>query len=508
MHQGDFNMEDKIKFSILIPTKDRLELLKEAVSSVLNQSYNCWELVISDNCSSDDIEEYIVSLHDERIVYYRQPEPVSVTDNWNTANDMASGEYMIMLGDDDALLPNALEELAKRILDEYPQVICFMVYQYLQPNVDPDNSFGDVDLATPFSLVNFAEAQILTGEWRKKVIEECFMFERGIGYNMQFYCYSKEIVKILNKYGRFYEPPYPDYYTTSMCMLLAETFVYIPKILVIIGITPKSYGYYYRNNIEKEGMKFHKDENYRLHAPVSVWNKLCSVDEMDTAAFVTFTRVSEKIKVIHSSLIGYYKSVIKREIQYCNINELYDLIYNEMKQNINDKEYAELLKYAQECKKNSLFNGEYNEEKLCFSTVSELLNNLLMVEKTVKARYDRRYPDISAWINEISLDRLRSYIGGRNLWIWGAYDRSVFLAQKMQWEGFYVEGYIDKTYEEKAYMGKRVFRIEDVIESDAYIMIPLIHRYDDITGILNQYGYEPNKDFVYFAYGSRKENDE
>lgn len=507
---------NKIKFSILIPTKDRLNLLKEAVNSILSQSYSNWELIIVDNCSRDNVEDYIISLKDERIVYYIQPNPVSVTENWNTANDLATGDYMIMLGDDDALVPDALETLEKKIIIDAPQIISFMAYLYLQPNVDTYNPLGDVNLEnpfsviSPFSVINFTEEQSLSLEWRKNVIDKCFSFERAIGYNMQYYCYSKEMVQILEQYGKFYEPPYPDYYTTSMCMLLAEKFVYIPKALAIIGITPKSYGYYYINNIEKEGMKFHKEADYRLYAPLTVQNKLCSVDEMDTAAFVTFTCVSEKTKMVRTSLNGYYKAVIRKEIQYHNIKEIYDLISVEMKQNVSNKEYEELLEYARECEGEIPVHNGCSDNIVCFSTVSELLDNLQVVERVVKERYDGHYPDICQWLNKFSFDELHSYIRDRRLWIWGAYRRSFFLAQKMQWEGFHVEGYIDKAYGEKEYMEKRVVRIEDIIDSNKqiFIMIPLMRMHNDIIEVLNQYGYELKRDFIYLGYENEKGHDE
>lgn len=497
---------NKIKFSILIPTKDRLNLLKEAINSILSQSYSNWELIIADNCSQDNVEDYIISLRDERVVYYRQPKPVSVTENWNAANDAATGDYMIMLGDDDALVPEALEILEKKIIIYAPQILSFMAYQYVQPNVDTCNPLGDVNLVNPFSMINFTEEQSLSLEWRKNVIDMCFSFERTIGYNMQYYCYSTEMVKVLEQYGKFYEPPYPDYYTTSMCMLLAEKFVYIPKTLAIIGITPKSYGYYYINNIEKEGMKFHKEADYRLYAPLIVQNKLCSVDEMDTAAFVTFTCVSEKTKMVRTSLNGYYKAVIRKESQYHNIKEIYDLIYAEMKQNVSNKEYEKLLDYARECKEEIPANNECNDNKVCFSTISELLDNLQGVERVIKEGYDSNYPDICRWLNNFSFDELHSYIRGRRLWIWGAYHRSFFLTQKMQWEGFHVEGYIDKAYAEKEYMGKRVIRIEDIIDSNkqVFIMVPLTQVHNDIVEILNRYGYELKKDYIYFGLENKR----
>lgn len=65
------------KFSILLPTKDRLELLKYAVKSVQIQEYTNWEIIISDNCSSMDVKSWVQELHDKivaivewHVVYY------------------------------------------------------------------------------------------------------------------------------------------------------------------------------------------------------------------------------------------------------------------------------------------------------------------------------------------------------------------------------------------------------------------------------------------------------
>src|SRR6266487_1510099 len=102
-----------MKFSILLPTHDRIEYLRYAVESVLRQDWSDWELVVSDNCSTGDIKQYLDSLSDARIKYYRSDTFLSVTDNWNRSLYCSSGEYVIMLGDDDCLLQGCLSTLAK-----------------------------------------------------------------------------------------------------------------------------------------------------------------------------------------------------------------------------------------------------------------------------------------------------------------------------------------------------------------------------------------------------------
>jgi len=93
-----------MKISVLLPTRDRLDLLRHAVASVTCLDDPDWEIVISDNCSSGDVEGYVASLHDKRIHYLRTPKLLSITENWNNALEHSTGEYVLMLGDDDALL--------------------------------------------------------------------------------------------------------------------------------------------------------------------------------------------------------------------------------------------------------------------------------------------------------------------------------------------------------------------------------------------------------------------
>ena len=302
------------KISILLPTKDRSDLLKCAVNSILNQSYDNWEIIIADNCSKDDTEDYINSLNEPRIKYIQQEEPVSVTDNWNTANDAASGDYIIMLGDDDALLPNALEKFTNYITEfNSPDVLNLAAYIYQYPNVKKNQNLAllhSIKDECPY----YKNSPFFLGNSEKNTfVQSSLNFNFLFGFNMQYFCYKKELIKRFEKYGKFYEPPYPDYYTANVFMILAERILVIPDNLVIIGITPKSYGCYYQNNNEKEGMKFHNESDYRKYAPKSVRNKLLNIAEMQTAAMATFALIAERFpKYAKLNIKAYYKAVIRR----------------------------------------------------------------------------------------------------------------------------------------------------------------------------------------------------
>jgi glycosyltransferase involved in cell wall biosynthesis len=101
--------------TVIIPTRNRLEFLKEAVASVFQQDSPDWEAIIVDDASEDGTWDWLSSLKDRRIRTYRllQHGERSAARNFGLRN--ASGEFILYLDDDDRLTPNALRVLADGI---------------------------------------------------------------------------------------------------------------------------------------------------------------------------------------------------------------------------------------------------------------------------------------------------------------------------------------------------------------------------------------------------------
>src|SRR6266542_3346583 len=132
-----------MKFSVLLPTRNRLDLLKYAIETVRRQDYDDWEIVVSDNFSDDDIGGYVHSLGDPRIRCYRTERFVPVTENWNNALDRCTGDYVVMLGDDDGLMKGYFST-ARRVIEEHqsPDFIYTSAVLYAYPNVIPGHPDG------------------------------------------------------------------------------------------------------------------------------------------------------------------------------------------------------------------------------------------------------------------------------------------------------------------------------------------------------------------------------
>ncbi|BFM39384.1 glycosyltransferase family 2 protein [Synechocystis sp. LKSZ1] len=98
-----------MKFSVCIPNFNYEVYIGKTIQSVLNQTYQDFEILISDNASTDSSVEIIKSFNDPRIKFQINKINIGFGPNLLKAASMASGDYMLMLSSDDLMLPNALE---------------------------------------------------------------------------------------------------------------------------------------------------------------------------------------------------------------------------------------------------------------------------------------------------------------------------------------------------------------------------------------------------------------
>jgi glycosyltransferase involved in cell wall biosynthesis len=91
------------------------------LASVFNQNFRDWEIVISNNCSKDGTTEMVQKITDARIRLLQAPRPLEFEENVRNAVDGCRGEYLILLSDDDLLMPEYLSEMV-RAFNESPQV--------------------------------------------------------------------------------------------------------------------------------------------------------------------------------------------------------------------------------------------------------------------------------------------------------------------------------------------------------------------------------------------------
>lgn len=111
------------KISVLFPTYNtKEEHLREAMESVLSQTFSDFEFIIVDDCSPDaNVEKVVKSYDDARIRFYRNERNLGISQTRNRLIDLASGEYLAVMDHDDVSLPERFEKEAA-YLDAHPDV--------------------------------------------------------------------------------------------------------------------------------------------------------------------------------------------------------------------------------------------------------------------------------------------------------------------------------------------------------------------------------------------------
>ena len=98
-------------FSVLLPTRNRSEIVGGAIESVLAQSFSDFEIILCDNDDSDTATREMAGQYNDRRIRYERTGGVSMCENWDHALGQAKGRHVLVLEDKQRFVPNALEIL-------------------------------------------------------------------------------------------------------------------------------------------------------------------------------------------------------------------------------------------------------------------------------------------------------------------------------------------------------------------------------------------------------------
>jgi glycosyltransferase involved in cell wall biosynthesis len=172
------------KVTVIIPTFNRALLVIRAIKSVLDQTYQDFEVVVVDDGSSDQTQKVLRDLKDDRIRYFRHEKNRGLCAALNTGIRAAKGSYIAFQDSDDIWLPEKLEAQMKVFEDAEPKIGLVYTGAWL--------IYGDKKTYVPFSWVAQKEGnvhrQLLKSNFvcnpsvvlRKECFEKVGMFEEGL----------------------------------------------------------------------------------------------------------------------------------------------------------------------------------------------------------------------------------------------------------------------------------------------------------------------------------------
>lgn len=221
-------------FSIVIPTYNRSNLLRCAIQSVLRQTFPDFEILVSDNVSQDDTREVVAQFGDPRVKYLRPEQHLVIADNWEFGRSRATGKLILMLADDDALVPNALELFAGEHHRHDADFLFSSLAEYR------DRTF----MGPQFNSVT---CPAFSG--RSRVIDPSeflgplFAFRPLFNCHPSAYVFEKRLAgSIASRCGRFFQTNGVEFFAWPLAAAFARKIVHLDLPLTILGRTSKSWG--------------------------------------------------------------------------------------------------------------------------------------------------------------------------------------------------------------------------------------------------------------------------
>ena len=211
-------------FSILLPTKNRSEIVGGAIESVLQQTFSDFEIILSDNDDSDTATHAAVAKYnDPRLRYHRTSGKLPMHENWETAFELARGDYVLLVEDKQRLVSNALEIL-KGVIEQHGDVPISYEIQFARQSSIPAPTGK-----TPLTVWNCAKAIDLFCRFEQEFFT---ILPKGLDS-----CAPRALmqrVKEQSPTGLLFSYISPDYASGFLLLSAVPEFVHIETALVYI----------------------------------------------------------------------------------------------------------------------------------------------------------------------------------------------------------------------------------------------------------------------------------
>jgi len=225
------------RVSIVMPTRNRAQLLKVALQSALRQTYHDIEIVVSDNyCGNEETKKVYESFQDSRLRYVRTDRLLAMPDSWEFALSHAKGDYVTFLTDDSYLLSYAVEKALATVDEFKTELVAWDICSY----VSPEWAFP-----MPSNVLSFRKPQTKRQVFCSRDVLQQLYEHQFSDYAPKFLnslCHQQLIARVLGIQKRMFLPPAPDYTGAVSLLVNTDKYVFLHWPLMIAGTTPRSIG--------------------------------------------------------------------------------------------------------------------------------------------------------------------------------------------------------------------------------------------------------------------------
>lgn len=304
------------KLTIAIPTYNRLNSLKKSLGKAIEYSKGKnIEILVSDNASTDGTKEYIASIRKEypHLNYYRNEKNLGLDGNFLNCMEKAQGKYLLMLSDDDYLLPGAVEKILEAI-ELNP------IFIHLNNHWVNDESSARFSPKLGNLILNDKNKFL-------KIINAYITFTSSLVYNM-------DMVKQIDNKEQYWGEELLLSHVALRSMKRDGTYVVITHSCFSASLSPVSYDFYntFYPGLAKvfldTGIKSGFSEEAVNSALYDSWNKV-------------YLHVCLRAQYVGEPVEKWSKSVVMPAVSlYHNLTPLYKLVINTPKTRIFENRYA------------------------------------------------------------------------------------------------------------------------------------------------------------------------
>lgn len=167
-----------IKISVVIPTYNREKFIVQTLDSVFRQTYSHYEILVVDNCSTDDTEKVLMPLvRENKIRFIKHDRNYERARSRNTGMENATGDFLTFLDSDDFMYPDCLAEAAE-FARKNPKIKCFHnLFELINDKKEVVHSFAFPSLRNQLKAIAGGNFMACIGDFIHREIYAKYRFD-------------------------------------------------------------------------------------------------------------------------------------------------------------------------------------------------------------------------------------------------------------------------------------------------------------------------------------------
>lgn len=227
------------KYTVMIPTREREATLPAAIASALVDPRDDLEVLVVDNFGEGGVRVIVEALADPRVRYLRSPKRLPMSENWSFGLGHARGRYVFVLGDDDAMMPDAMARVDRCLRESGQPIVTWRKetsYYWKDAILAARRNMLHVDLSQLGAEEVVASKELLATYYASEIsfaelpsLYTSFV-ERGV------------LEKIVERAGRYFTTSTPDVESGVTCAYFVESFARLARGASLSGTSGGSIG--------------------------------------------------------------------------------------------------------------------------------------------------------------------------------------------------------------------------------------------------------------------------